>query len=105
MNFNFRACSETNHFIIGEIRLDNRTLFDRDFAMQSGRQAEHDGALDLGLQTVGIHRHAAIDSRDDAMDGDRTVGRNVNFGDMGDNRLEGLEQGDTASAPRSNAIR
>jgi hypothetical protein len=51
-----------------------------DLAVECRRYAEHDRALDLSLDGIGIDSNAAINRPDDPVDANRSVPRHLDFG-------------------------
>src|SRR5206468_7177447 len=61
-------------------------VFDRDLAIQRGRQPEHDAALHLRFERVGVRDLAAVHDTHYAMHAYRPVRRHRNFGDLSASR-------------------
>ena len=97
MHLDLGAIAQAQHFIIGEIRLDDGAFVDGDRPVQRRGEAEGNAAFDLCPQPVRIDSHAAIDRRNDTIDFERTVRRDFDFGDVRNDRIEAFDHGDAAA--------
>ena len=97
MDVNFWTIREANHRLIGEIRLEDRTFVDGDFAMKRRARTREKGSFDLCTQSVGIDGHSHFDSGQDAIGLHISVTVHRDLGDVADDGLEALD--DCSSAP------
>src|SRR6516164_11037356 len=65
-----------------EVGLLDTPVLERDLAIERGRDAEDDPALDLRLHRVGIDGRAAIDRADHPPDANRSVLAHFDFSDL-----------------------
>src|SRR6266446_2374901 len=82
MNLDGRRLVHAQDLIIMEVALLDAPILEGDLAIERRRDAEHDRALDLRLDGVGIDRNAAIDRADDPVDANRSVPRHLDFGNL-----------------------
>src|SRR5271169_7204782 len=82
-----------------EVGLLNAAVLQRDLAIERCRHAEHDRALDLSPDGIGIDDSATIDRADDAPDTNRAILRHFDFGNLRHIGPEDELDGDAAADP------
>ena len=83
------------HDLVGiEVGLLDTPILDRDLAIECGRGAEDDSALDLRFYRVGIDDCPAIDRAHDTANADRAFIRDLNLGDMRQIAAEYIKESD-----------
>src|SRR5713101_5122529 len=97
MNLDGRRLVYAQDLIVVEIALLDAPIFEGDLAIERRRDAEHDGALDLRLDGVGIDRDAAIDRADDPADANCSVPRHLDFDNLRHVGREDELEGDAAA--------
>jgi hypothetical protein len=65
LHVNLWRLVDTQYAVVAEVGLLDAALFDRDLAVEPGRQAKYDAAFDLSANRIGIDRDAAIDRAPD----------------------------------------
>src|SRR5260370_42178955 len=82
MNLDGRRLVHAQDLVVMEVALLDAPILEGDLAIERRRDAEHDRALDLRLNGVGIDRDAAIDRADDPVDANNSVPRHLDFGNL-----------------------
>src|SRR5262249_16666706 len=93
MDLDGRRLVHAKDLVRVEVGLFDTPVLERDLAVERGRDAEHDPALDLRPHRVGIDDRTAIDRTDHAPDANRAVLAHFDFSDLrhvgGEHELEG----------------
>ena len=79
MNLDGRRLVHAQDLIIIEVALLDAPVLEVDLAIVCRRNAEHDRALDLSLDGIGIDRNDAINRADGPVDANRSVPRHLDF--------------------------
>ena len=82
MDLDGRRLIHAQHLVGIEVGLLDTAVLQRDLAIERGRDAEDDRALDLRLDGVGIDDGAAIDRADDAPDTNGAILRHLDLGNL-----------------------
>ena len=99
VNFDCRRLAYPNDSVAIEVGLLDSAVFQRDFTIQSGRDAEDRGALDLRPDGIGINDGPAVDRADDPLDPDRPILRDFDLGHLRHVVLEGELKRDAPANP------
>src|SRR5882757_700282 len=97
MNLDLGCLIDPQHAVIVEVALLYPTLVDVDFAVERGGQSEHQPALQLGDDGVGIHDDSAVDRRHDACQADFALLIDLRLHDGRDEAPESSRKGNTAA--------
>src|SRR6266700_71981 len=96
VNLDGRHFVDPQHVVAVEIALDNLALIERDLGFHDCTKSEADAAFHLRANLIGIHRRAAIDGADDAVDLGKSTAIDRNLGHLRDIRVKRLGNGDAA---------
>src|SRR5208337_603063 len=77
-----RRLVDAQHLVGVEIALHDATLLESNFAIEGRSGPEHDPALDLRLNGIGVDRSTAVHRAHDALDAHRPVPSYDYFGDF-----------------------
>src|SRR4030095_8825554 len=99
VDFDLRRLIHAQDLVAIEVGLLDATVLESDLAIERGRDAEDDRALDLRPDGVGIDDGAAIDRADDAPDTNGSVLRHLDLRDLRNVGREGKLEGDATADP------
>src|SRR5438445_1331040 len=88
--------AHAQHAVVVEVRLLDAAVLERDLAIQGGGEPVRDRTLDLALDDVGVHRHAAVHRGHDAVHLRRSVRADRDLRDLSAKAAEGLHHRDSA---------
>src|SRR2546430_420304 len=99
MHLDLRHFAHAQHPVVVEVRLLHAAVLERDLAVQRRGEAVYDRALDLALDDVRVHRHAAIHRGDDPVHLRRAVRTDRDLRDLRAPAAEGKYHRDAAVNP------
>src|SRR6185312_3498395 len=99
VDIDHRCLVNAQDLVAIEVGLLNTAVFEGDVAIERGRDAEHDPALDLRPDGIRIDDGTTIDRAGDAAHTNRTVPRHFDFSNLRHVSLEGVLKRDAAGGP------
>ena len=100
VRFNLGHFVDAQNSIVVEVGLHHAAFVDRDFTVQSGGEAECDGAFDLGVSNVRVDQKAGIGSHNHAIGAEPALSIEGHFHDDGKESI-GVLKGSYAASPIS----